>query len=120
VRDNATASGEENAGARACWRPGATRESGAEKRESGEAAKSVSSSDEGKAAGRQKPKRGAVPGVRKRGRQSTRTLGELEALKAMKAPPRILDARVGSAHGRYRHGYRRPLGETHRGHGDQR
>jgi hypothetical protein len=83
VRDNATASGEEDAGARACQRPGATRESGAEKRESGEAAKSVSSSDEGKAAGRQKPKRGTVLGVRKRGRQCIRTSGKLEALEAI-------------------------------------
>lgn len=83
MRDNATASGEENAGARACWRPGATRESGARKRESGEAAKSVSSSDEGKAAGRQKPKRGTVLGVRKRGRQCIRTLGKLKALEAI-------------------------------------
>jgi hypothetical protein len=50
---------------------------------SGEAAKSVSSSDEGKAAGREKPKRGAVPGVRKRGCQCIRTLGKLEALEAI-------------------------------------
>jgi hypothetical protein len=58
------------------------------KRERGEAAKSVSSLDEGNTVGRRKPRRGSTRDERKRGRRSARTPGESKALEAKKGPCR--------------------------------